>query len=147
MAVVYFDSSALVKLMMLEVGSELVSEVWDGCDAAVSSRLAVPEVCAALAAAERNKLITRREYMDAELVWGMYWGAVRPIELSAEIADGAGTLARALSLRGSDAVHLASALALGLDDLVIAVWDRQLHAASILAGMRVVPASMNARGE
>lgn len=142
MAVVYFDSSALVKLVMSEEGSDLASDVWDGCDAAISSRLAFPEVCAALAAAERNKLITESEYLEAEAVWGMHWVAVRPVELSAEVADGAGKLARALSLRGADAVHLASALTIGLDDLVVAVWDRQLHAASLLAGIRVVPASV-----
>ena len=143
MAVVYFDSSALVKLVMSEEGSDLASDVWDGCDAAISSRLAFPEVCAALAAAERNKLITESEYLEAEAVWEMHWVAVRPVELSAEVADGAGKLARALSLRGADAVHLASALTIGLDDLVVAVWDRQLHAASLLAGMRVVPASVS----
>jgi uncharacterized protein len=143
-AVVYFDSSALVKLMMSEVGTILANEVWDGCDAAISSRLAFPEVCAALAAAVRNKLITEREYTEAQTAWSRHWGAVRPIELSAAVADRAGELARALSLRGADAVHLASALAVGLDDLVIAVWDRQLHAASLLAGLRVVPASINA---
>jgi uncharacterized protein len=126
--------------MMLEVGSDLAEEVWDGCDAAISSRLAFPEVCAALAAAVRNKLITEHEYAEAQTNWTMYWGAVRPIELSEGVVNGAGSLARASPLRGADAVHLASALAVGLDDLIIAVWDRQLHAASLLAGLQVVPA-------
>lgn len=51
MALVYFDSSALVKLVVEEHGSDLAAELWDGCDAALSSRLAYPEVRAALAAA------------------------------------------------------------------------------------------------
>ena len=42
MAIVYFDSSALVKLVVDEDGSDLAAELWDGCDAALSSRLAVP---------------------------------------------------------------------------------------------------------
>jgi uncharacterized protein len=53
-ALVYFDSSALVKLVVEEVGSALAADIWDGCDAALSSRLAYPEVRAALAAAGRN---------------------------------------------------------------------------------------------
>ena len=61
MAVVYFDSSAFVKLLVSEAGSDVAKEVWNGCDAAVSSRLAFPEVCAALAAAARNELISERE--------------------------------------------------------------------------------------
>ena len=53
MAIVYFDSSALVKLVLDETGSELAAQLWNACDAALSSRLAYPEVCAALAAAGR----------------------------------------------------------------------------------------------
>ena len=52
MAFIYFDSSALVKLVVDLVGSDLAAELWDGCDAALSSRLAYPEVRAALAAAD-----------------------------------------------------------------------------------------------
>ena len=53
MTIVYFDSSAFVKLVVEEDGSEVAATLWDGCDAAVSSRLAYPEVRAALAAAGR----------------------------------------------------------------------------------------------
>ena len=51
MTIVYFDSSAFVKPVVDEDGSDLAAAQWDGCDAAVSSRLTYPEVCAALAAA------------------------------------------------------------------------------------------------
>lgn len=142
MAVVYFDSSALVKLLMSESGSEVAAEVWDGCDAAVSNRLAYPEVRAALAAAERNQFITTRECDDAESAWEQYWGALQPIELSAAVAQSAGRLSRESRLRAADAVHLASALAMGLDDIVVATWDQRLHAAFVAAGLRVVPASI-----
>ncbi|CAN5281916.1 hypothetical protein BH20ACT5_BH20ACT5_10470 [soil metagenome] len=53
MSIVYFDSSAFVKLLVQEDGSDLAATLWDGCDAAVSSRLAYPEVAAALAVAGR----------------------------------------------------------------------------------------------
>jgi hypothetical protein len=42
MAIVYFDSGAFVKLLVDEKGSETAAALWDGCDAAVSSRLASP---------------------------------------------------------------------------------------------------------
>ncbi|HEX7463112.1 MAG TPA: hypothetical protein VF317_13165 [Dermatophilaceae bacterium] len=51
----YFDSSAFVKLVVEEEGSDLAAALWDGRDAAVSSRLAYPEVRAALAAAARDQ--------------------------------------------------------------------------------------------
>lgn len=37
MAIVYFDSSAFVKLLVEEDGSDLSAALWDGCDTAVSS--------------------------------------------------------------------------------------------------------------
>jgi hypothetical protein len=72
---VYFDSSALVKLLTEEPGSDLAAELWDGCDAAVASRLAYPEVCAALAAADRNHDLTERELNTTGQTWGEYWAA------------------------------------------------------------------------
>ena len=119
MPLVYFDSSALVKLVVEETGSELAAELWDGCDAAVASRLAYPEVRAALAA------------------------AVRPVELTDAVQEHAGRLARVHALRGADAVHLASALAIGDPGLVVAVWDRRLHAGTLAAGLRVAPAQLS----
>ena len=140
MAIVYFDSSALVKLLISENGSDLADEVWDGCDSAISSRLAYPEVCAALAGAQRNKLISTSECREAEVNWETYWSAMRHVELTAAVEKRAGSLAKNSSLRGTDSVHLASALAIGLNDLIVAVWDRQLHRAAQAVGLRVVPA-------
>jgi hypothetical protein len=51
----------------------------------------------------------------------------------------AGELAGLHALRGADAVHLASALAIADPDLVIAVWDRRLHAGALAAGINVAP--------
>src|SRR5437764_6581707 len=106
MAIVYFDSSAFIKLLVEEDGSDLAAELWDGCDAAVASRLAYPEVRAALAASARNHDITEAELDAAERDWDGYWAATRPVELTAAVERHAGQLARAQALRGADAVHL-----------------------------------------
>lgn len=142
MALIYFDSSALVKLLAEEPGSDLAAELWDGCDAAMASRLAYPEVRAALAASARNHDITETELDAAERDWDGYWAAIRPVELTAAVERHAGQLARAHALRGADAVHLASALAIGDPELIIAVWARRLHAGVRAAGCRVVPAKL-----
>jgi uncharacterized protein len=142
-ALVYFDSSAFVKLLAEEAGSDLAAELWDGCDAALASRLAYPEVRAALAVAARNHDITETELDAAERDWDGYWAAVRPVELTVAVERRSGELARAHALRGADAVHLASALAIGDQDLIVAVWDRRLHAGAQAAGCRVAPAQLN----
>jgi len=140
---VYFDASAFVKLLTEEPGSDLAAELWDGCDAAVASRLAYPEVRAALAASARNHDLTEDELDEAEQAWEEYWAATRPVELTATVERQAGHLARVHALRGADAVHLASALAIGDPELVIAVWDRRLHAGAQAAGLRVTPARLD----
>lgn len=101
MPLVYFDASAFVKLLTTETGSSLASALWDGCDAALSSRLAYPEVRAALAAAARNHDLTESELADAERDWEDFWAATRPVELTATVEQHAGHLARAHALRGA----------------------------------------------
>jgi predicted nucleic acid-binding protein len=137
---VYFDSSALVKLVVKESGSDLAAQLWDGCDAALASRLAYPEVCAALAAAARNHDLGSDDLRAAEQAWEEFWAATRPVELTPAVERHAGVLAREHALRGADCVHLASALAIGDPDLVIAAWDRRLHAGALTAGLSVAPA-------
>lgn len=143
MALIYFDSSALVKLVLDEPGSELAAELWNGCDAALSSRLAYPEVRAALAASARNHDLDDDDLQAAELMWEDFWAATRPVELTPTVEQQAGQLAKSQALRGADAVHLASALAVGSADLIIAVWDRRLHAGTLAAGIQVAPASLD----
>ncbi len=143
MALVYFDSSALVKLVLDETGSDVAAAVWNACDAALSSRLAYPEVCAALAAAGRNRDLTESEASAAADEWEIFWSSMRPIELSPDVERSAGEFAVMHRLRGADAVHLASALVLGSQEVTVAVWDKRLHAAAAAAGLRVAPATLD----
>ena len=145
MALVYFDSSALVKLVIDEAGTQLAVELWDGCDAALASRLAYPEVRAALASLARNHDLDVDQLAAAEDAWERYWAAVRPVELTSGVERRAGDLAGQCGLRGADAVHLASALAIGDPDLVVAAWDRRLHAGAQAVGTLVAPADLGAR--
>ena len=138
----YFDASALVKLVVEEDGSELASQLWDGCDAALSSRLAYPEVCATLAAAGRNRALTRAGLRVALDSWEDFWAAIRPVELTGVVSVRAGELARRRALRGADAVHLASVTVLGSTDIVLAVWDRRLHAGAVAEGIAVAPSTL-----
>lgn len=142
MPLVYFDASALVKLVVEEEGSDVAATLWDGCDAAMSSRIANPEVCAALAAANRNHDLADDGYATAVRDWEEFWAAVRPVELTRDVERRAGDLAVRRALRGGDAVHLASAIAVDVSDLVVAVWDRRLHAAAAAEQLTVAPAAV-----
>jgi predicted nucleic acid-binding protein len=140
MTIVYFDSSAFVKLLVEEEGSELAATLWDGCDAPVSSRLAYPEVRASLAAAGRAGRVNAANRHRAEASWEDYWAAVRTVELSDLVSRRAGQLAGAYGLRGADAIHLSSVLAVGAADTMFAVWDQRLRAWATAVGVPVAPA-------
>ena len=45
-----------------------------------------------------------------------------------------------MALRGYDAVHLATALAFGAEDTILATWDHDLSSAAGLSGLAVAPA-------
>ncbi len=142
MAIVYFDASALVKLVVEETGSEIAADLWHGCDAAVSSRLAYPEVCAALASAGRNHDLQPDALVSSQEHWDELWAAMRPVEFTARVERVAGRMARIHNLRGADAVHLASALEVGRAEAVVAAWDRRLYAGAVAEGFAVAPAEL-----
>lgn len=139
MTIVYFNSSAFVKLVVQEDGSELAAMLWDGCDAAVSSRLAYPEVRAALAAAGRAHRLDPVDQKRAETAWEGYWSATRAVELSESVTLRAGELTSQHALLGADAVHLASALAVGAEDTLFAVWDQRLRDGARPVGVPLAP--------
>jgi len=97
---------------------------------------------AALAAACRDYDLSHDDLDVAEQAWERYWASVRPVELTAAVERQAGQLARTHALRGADAVHLASALALADPGLIVAAWDRRLHAGAATAGLLVAPAEL-----
>ncbi|HET8896001.1 MAG TPA: type II toxin-antitoxin system VapC family toxin, partial [Protaetiibacter sp.] len=82
MALVYFDASAFVKLLVSEDGSDLAGALWDGADAILSSRIAFPEVCAALGAAERDHRIAPSARRRAVQTWQELWREVRAVEVT-----------------------------------------------------------------
>jgi uncharacterized protein len=56
------------------------------------------------------------------------------------LAQRAGEIADARALRGYDAVHLASALALGPGETILVTWDLDLSNDAVGVGLAVAPA-------
>jgi predicted nucleic acid-binding protein len=74
------------------------------------------------------------------------WAAFNVIEVDQDLVERATELAFAHDLRSLDALHLASALILPGEDLVVAVWDRRLHAAARAEGLGLFPQIVEERG-
>lgn len=137
---VYFETSALVKLFLDEPEADFARDLWDQSDLVSVGRIAYPEARAALAAAQRAGRISPSELDDASKRLNRLWTQVQVVELDEALAFSAGDLAESHALRGFDAVHLATAVALRDESLIIATWDADLRAASLDTGLRVAPA-------
>ena len=136
MTIAYFDASALVKLVVEEPGSSEAARLWDGADALFASRVAHPEVRAALAAARRARRLDEAGARAATEAWEELAPALRRVELTAEVEALAGDLADEHGLSGFDAVHLASALVVGAAaPVVLATWDQRLARAAKEQGL------------
>jgi predicted nucleic acid-binding protein len=132
--IVYIDTSALVKLIFDEPGSELAVELWDRADVLVSSQLVYPEARAALAAAERAGRIDAPTHVSAVATLEDLYAQLRTVAVDEPLARHAGDLAAQHALRGYDAVHLACALQLHGEDILLATWDKALNAAARATG-------------
>jgi len=138
--IVYLDTSALVKLLVTEAGSPSVSDLWDRAQRLFTSRMAYPEARAALASVFRSGSLAGAGFRSAKHELERRWSEMVIVEVTAELAAVAGEVAEDFDLRGYDATHLASALAIADAEPVVATWDLSLAGAAHRAGLVVTPA-------
>lgn len=124
--------------MIVEHGSELVAELWGTRQRVASSILAYPEGRAALAAARRGGRLSADGHRRAREEFEALQDEMLLIEVDRALTRQAGQLAEDHSLRGYDAVHLASALALG-EDVTLVTWDRDLRDAAARSTIGIAP--------
>ncbi len=103
----------------------------------MSSILAYPEGRAALAAARRLGRLGEAEHRDALATFEEVYGGLITVAVDQELAARAGQHAEDFGLRGHDAVHLATALALGDEEVVLVTWDQDLVEAAERAGLGI----------
>lgn len=135
-------SPRLVKLVIEEHGSDDAAWLWDGADAVVTSRVAHPEVRAALAAAHRDARLDATAHQQAKAEWDAFHQALRMVELTSQLERDAADLAEQHALSGFDAVHLASALTLAQLPRIVATWDTHLLRAAQSSGLDTLPAQL-----
>ncbi len=131
--IAYFDTSAVIPLLIGEPSSATCARVWNEAARSISVRLFYPEARAALARAERMGRITKSQHAAAVAELETIVTEIDHVEITAELARNAGDLAQAHQLRGHDAVHLAAAMAAVDAELVLVTGDNDLaHAARSL---------------
>lgn len=108
--IAYFDTSALVKLLIEEAGSDTAEQAWHAANARVCCTIGFAEAAAAISRSWRMRRIddaTTHALLDG--LDGLWTGIARVLP-DDELARSAARLAVLSGLRGYDAVHLAAAI-------------------------------------
>lgn len=136
--ILFADTSALIKLYIEEDGSEAMAERARRSRIALSV-LAYAEVYSTFARRLREALLTEEEHDEVADRFERDWQSVIAVAVRPPLIGRVPRLVREHPLRGADAVHLASALALqeaGVD-VMFAVADGRLVEAAALEGLEV----------
>lgn len=129
----YLDASALVKRYVAEPGSDLVRTAMQAAEGWYICRIGFVETVRAVGLAAGH---------GATRAVSEEWASFSVVEVDQELVERAGRLALDDELRSLDALHLAAALLLPSEEIVVATWDRRLHAAAQSHGLGVLPASL-----
>lgn len=140
--IVYFDTSALVKRYVSEVGSQEVEALFMRAEKIGISLIGRAEVAAALAKTVRIKALRADQANQALSVFRSEWPIFVRLQVTETLIARADALAWEYGLRGYDAVHLASAVSwqehIG-ESITLATFDQQLWKAGQSAGLAVWP--------
>ncbi len=143
--ILYFDSSALVKRYIVEIGSQKVAQAIALADITGTVVIARAEVATAFAKAVRMAVLTRDEAHACLEQFRRDWPHLVRTRVTEATAARADQLAWHYQLRGYDAVHLAAALlwqdALG-EMVTMATFDLKLWQVAAQAGLLVYPTDL-----
>lgn len=132
---VFIDSSAFAKRYVREEGSELVLSWCDRARELCLSGIALPEIVAAFCCLKREKLITTLQYRQLKSMLMADITDAAICDLAPEVMLDTITVLENNTLRGMDAIHIGSALALKADVFVSS--DVRQCAAAERAGLKV----------
>ena len=140
--IAYLDASAAVKRYLAERGSREATAFIVDAELVATSIVSRAEIAAALAKAARVGLVSEHVARRAQRAFDRDWTDMLRIQVTEGLIERARTLAWTHSLRGYDAVQLASALTFQESvgaEVVVGTFDAQLSAAAREEGMKVWP--------
>jgi predicted nucleic acid-binding protein len=127
-AIAYIDSSALLKLIVVEDETSALEADLASRDGLVTSSLAVVECHRAVRRAANRRIVQRTEQV---------FDAVYLLDLTPVILERASTIEPAM-VRSLDAIHIATALSVDDHTLEVITYDDRMAEAARSGGLRVV---------
>lgn len=136
--IVFFDTSALLKLFIREQHSEAVCVASKAASLTVVSQLTWVEMCAALGLKQRTRQIDAPQATRALQELRDEWDRYSKLAIDQALIVTAGELALTFGLRAYDSLQLASAQRAHSqtgNTLAFACFDKQLNAAAVALGI------------
>ena len=143
--ILYLDTSALVKRYIQEAGTDEVIGLLESAGSVGSASLTKVEMAAAFEKTVRRGWVKRQIALQAWQDFLDHWSSFTRLNTSSGTIERASSLAWKYSLRGYDAMHLASALLWQetLDtQITMATFNRDLWQVSKKAGLAVWPEAL-----
>jgi predicted nucleic acid-binding protein len=141
LVILYCDTSALIKLLIVEPLSDQMQAVCSRAEAIAVCRITWAEAMAAMARRQREDPASSSDLEQARQLLNRTWAQFVIVAISQRLVEAAGRYADAFALRGYDSVQLAAAHELNLStDLPItfASFDRRLNQAAQLLQLDVL---------
>ena len=136
--ILFCDTSALIKLYIVEEGSDALKTQLSSAEAVVVCRIAWAEAHAALSRRAREVPQDASSIEQAKLALKADWPHFVALEIDQPLVERAGEYADTFALRGYDSIQLAAAFETGrISQLPIffACFDTRLNKAAKLLGM------------
>jgi uncharacterized protein len=139
--IAYFDTSALLPLVLEEASSPTARQLWREASHTVSVRIVYAELRAGLAQAVQRDRVAIDQTSAAMAAVDRLYEQLELLEVDDLLVRQAGNLAEGLGLRGYDAVHLAGATTIADASTVLVAGDGALLTSARLLGLAVVDTS------
>lgn len=138
--ILYCDTSALIKRYVVEEKAEIVNELWDNASVIATSVVAFAEMMAVFNRKFREGVLSTAEYKETVKEFKSDYRYLLLVPINEDLNITIENLLKRHSLRGFDAIHLASAkifLKPGATGLVFACFDYSLNQAAHKEGLQV----------
>lgn len=138
---IYLDSSALVKRYIEEEGSDKVNALLQQEPVAAASRLAYPEILAAITRRHKAGDIETPAFERVRRIFKADWASLVVVEMRAEVFRFVDRIIERHALKGADSVHLSTALWLKevmKEDVVFVASDMELLKAAEAEKLKIV---------
>jgi predicted nucleic acid-binding protein len=139
--ILFCDTSALIKLLIDEPGSDQIHQASQAALVISACRITWAEAMAAMARRQREDPVSADAIEQARQRLNQLWTFFSIVEVTQDLVETAGRFADGFALRGYDSVQLAAAYTLqgtAAQPLSFACFDRRLNQAAQILKLEVL---------